>query len=175
LGREPLSRFFRALGDTTRLRIVALLCHGELCVCHLVSALGRPRSNIPRQLGILRSAGLVEGRRSKPWMRYRLTDRKDDHLKRVLRETVRAFANQEMLHEDLQRLRASIGGQPVERVREIRDEIRARVGRLVRDNSWARRQHPTTDGDLARSPLPPACIFCRHAEVIWLSCGAQRP
>ena len=31
-------------------------------------------------------------------------------------------------------------GQPPERVREIRDEIRARVGRLVADEGWSRRQ-----------------------------------
>ena len=34
------SRLFNALADETRLRIVALLSHGELCVCHLEEALG---------------------------------------------------------------------------------------------------------------------------------------
>ena len=37
---QQASRLFKALGDETRLRIVALLSHGELCVCHLESALG---------------------------------------------------------------------------------------------------------------------------------------
>ncbi len=32
---RSVAQLFKALGDDTRLRIVALLCHGELCVCHL--------------------------------------------------------------------------------------------------------------------------------------------
>src|SRR5438105_658216 len=36
---RPMSRLFKALGDDTRLRIVALLSHGELCVCHVQEAL----------------------------------------------------------------------------------------------------------------------------------------
>jgi ArsR family transcriptional regulator, arsenate/arsenite/antimonite-responsive transcriptional repressor len=36
---RSLSRLFKALGDDTRVRIVALLAHGELCVCHVQEAL----------------------------------------------------------------------------------------------------------------------------------------
>jgi ArsR family transcriptional regulator len=46
---RPLSQAFRALGDETRLRIVALLSHGELCVCHLEKALGISQPNASRQ------------------------------------------------------------------------------------------------------------------------------
>ena len=42
------SRLFKALGDENRLRIVALLSHGELCVCHLEAALGLPQ---PTEIG----------------------------------------------------------------------------------------------------------------------------
>ena len=42
------SRLFKALGDETRLRIVALLSHGELCVCHLEEALRAvPAQGVP--------------------------------------------------------------------------------------------------------------------------------
>ena len=50
---RPLTRLFRALGDETRLRIVALLSHGELCVCHLEAALDLNQSNASRQLGMV--------------------------------------------------------------------------------------------------------------------------
>ena len=60
---RSLSRLFRALSDETRLRIVALLTHGELCVCHLESALALSQSNASRQLGVLRAAGVVDNRR----------------------------------------------------------------------------------------------------------------
>ena len=59
---RPVSRLFKALSDETRLRIVALLSHGELCVCHLHEALGLSQPNVSRQLAILRAAGVVEDR-----------------------------------------------------------------------------------------------------------------
>ncbi len=62
----------RALGEATRIRIVAMLSHGELCVCHLVEALGLPQSTVSRHLGILRDAGLVVTRKAGRWVHYRL-------------------------------------------------------------------------------------------------------
>ena len=47
---RPVSRLFKALGDETRLRIVALLSHGELCVCHIQEALGLSQPNVSRQV-----------------------------------------------------------------------------------------------------------------------------
>ena len=46
-------RMFQALADETRLRIVHLLVHGELCVCHIEKGLGISQPNASRQLGIL--------------------------------------------------------------------------------------------------------------------------
>jgi ArsR family transcriptional regulator, arsenate/arsenite/antimonite-responsive transcriptional repressor len=63
---------FKALSEETRLRIMALLAHGELCVCDLMAVLGLPQSTISRHLASLRHAGLVEGRRQGVWMHYRL-------------------------------------------------------------------------------------------------------
>lgn len=47
----PISR---ALGDEVRLRIVALLAHGELRVRHLEAALGLRQPNASRRLGLPR-------------------------------------------------------------------------------------------------------------------------
>lgn len=71
---RPLSKLFRALGDETRLRIVALLAHGELCVCHLESALQLSQPNASRQLGILKMAGVVDSRRDGTWVYNRLAE-----------------------------------------------------------------------------------------------------
>jgi ArsR family transcriptional regulator len=65
--------FFRALGDETRLRCLALLlAEGELCVCELVHALDLAQPKISRHLAQLRNAGIVEARRAGTWMHYRL-------------------------------------------------------------------------------------------------------
>src|SRR5258706_14927312 len=77
LDMRPISRLFKALGDETRLRIVALLTHGELCVCHLEAALALSQPNASRQLGILRAAAVVEPRRDGSWVYYRLGPQAD--------------------------------------------------------------------------------------------------
>jgi ArsR family transcriptional regulator, arsenate/arsenite/antimonite-responsive transcriptional repressor len=71
------ARFFRALGDETRLRIIAFLSHGELCVCHIQEALQLSQPNISRHLGVLRAAGIVEDRRNGNWVSYRLVSQQD--------------------------------------------------------------------------------------------------
>jgi DNA-binding transcriptional ArsR family regulator len=69
---RSFSRLFKALGDETRLRIVALLAHGELCVCHLEDALRISQPKVSRHLAILRAAGVVDHRREGTWVYYRL-------------------------------------------------------------------------------------------------------
>ncbi len=105
----PVSRLFKALGDETRLRIVALLSHGELCVCHFESALGLRQPTVSRQLGILRAAGVVETRRSGSWMHYRLAPQADAECRRQLAALVRGFSRREVLRADVTRLLATRG------------------------------------------------------------------
>lgn len=65
-------RQFAALADPTRLRLVALLRDGEVCVGDLVRVLGLPQGTVSRHLGRLRRAGLVGHRRAGTWIYYRL-------------------------------------------------------------------------------------------------------
>lgn len=104
LNVRPVSRLFKALGDETRLRIVALLAHGELCVCHVEAALGLTQSNASRQLGILRSAGVVEARRHLSWVYYRLAEQPEADCSRQLRALVDAFSKHTALQADVDRL-----------------------------------------------------------------------
>jgi ArsR family transcriptional regulator, arsenate/arsenite/antimonite-responsive transcriptional repressor len=98
------SRLFKALGDETRLRIVALLSHGELCVCHLEAALELTQSNTSRQLGVLRNAGVVEPRREGNWVYYRLAPQLDALCRSQLEALSGAFARREVLRRDVARL-----------------------------------------------------------------------
>lgn len=101
---RSVSRLFKALGDETRLRIVALLSHGELCVCHLEAALALTQPNASRQLAVLRSAGVVEPRRQGNWTYYRLAAQEDADCKRQLKSLVSGFARREILKRDVERL-----------------------------------------------------------------------
>ncbi len=69
---RDLARFFRALGDETRLRLVSLLAQQEperaLCVGRLAHELGVTTSNVSQHLRVLKDLGLVRAERR----RYRL-------------------------------------------------------------------------------------------------------
>jgi ArsR family transcriptional regulator len=104
LNVRPITRLFRALGDETRLRIFALLTHGELCVCHIEMALSLSQPSASRQLGILRTAEVVEPRRDGSWIYYRLTKQVDRDCKAILRTLSRSFAAEETIRRDVARL-----------------------------------------------------------------------
>lgn len=106
---RPLTQLFRALGDETRLRIVALLMHGELCVCHIEKALALNQPNASRQLGILKSAGVVDSRRDGTWVYYRITEQHHAVVEAQLAALAKAFGAERDLRADHARLRRSCG------------------------------------------------------------------
>lgn len=65
--------FFKALSDTTRLKLVLLLKHhGSMCVCDLTAILNQPQPTISRHLTHLKKAGVVISERRGTWMWYQL-------------------------------------------------------------------------------------------------------
>ncbi|MBA2540866.1 MAG: winged helix-turn-helix transcriptional regulator [Deltaproteobacteria bacterium] len=109
LGVRELTRLFRALGDETRLRIVALLAHGELCVCHIVTALDLSQPNASRQLGILRMNGVVDARRDGTWVYYRIADQEHAAVETMLDTLTRAFGAESAIRADHAKLRKACG------------------------------------------------------------------
>ena len=109
VGVRPLTRLFRALGDETRLRMVALLSHGELCVCHLEKALELSQPNVSRQLGILRAAGVVDARRDGSWMYYSLAPQEHEAVNAMLEEVARLFGAERAIRADHAKLKKSCG------------------------------------------------------------------
>jgi ArsR family transcriptional regulator len=79
---NDLLQVFKALSDETRLRILKLLEHGELCVCDIVASLDIIQPKISFHLGVLKEAGLVKDRRVGKWIHYRLDE--SDMFRRVL-------------------------------------------------------------------------------------------
>lgn len=61
---------FKALAEESRLRILALLLDGELCVCEIESALGMTQSNASRHLTALKKCGILESRKNAQWAYY---------------------------------------------------------------------------------------------------------
>lgn len=69
-----LADLFAALGDPTRLRIVAALADRELCVCDLAATIGQTESAVSHHLRTLRTLGLVRSRREGRLVYYALDD-----------------------------------------------------------------------------------------------------
>ena len=69
------SRLFKALADTTRLKIMMLLDIREMCVCEIMVALGLTQPTASHHLGILESAELIKDRREGKWVFYSLANK----------------------------------------------------------------------------------------------------
>ena len=103
-GAAELVAVFQALGDETRLRILALLRQGEVCVCHIQSGLRLPQPTISRHLAYLRKTGLVEARRDGVWMHYRLATLADPVRQAVVDAALHALTHTERCETDVQRM-----------------------------------------------------------------------
>jgi ArsR family transcriptional regulator, arsenate/arsenite/antimonite-responsive transcriptional repressor len=99
---KDLLTIFKALSDETRLRILKLLEHGELCVCDMVAAFDMIQPKVSFHLSVLKQAGLLKDRKDGKWMHYRIDD--SDLFKRLLILSVMEKIPSDMLKEDTKRL-----------------------------------------------------------------------
>lgn len=105
---KELEQYFKALGDSNRLRIINLLLHGELCVCDIQYVLENSQPNVSRHLAYLKNSRMVVDRRDGFRIYYRLTD-PTEAAKHLLFTFLRqAFALEEQLQQDTERLREAI-------------------------------------------------------------------
>ena len=74
---DLVAKYFRALGDPTRLRIVELLeAEGELSAGELTRRLAQPQPRVSNHLACLRWCGFVTTRRDHRRIYYRLADQR---------------------------------------------------------------------------------------------------
>jgi DNA-binding transcriptional ArsR family regulator len=72
---DLVAKYFRGLGDPTRVRILELLEeHGELSVGDLVKRLRQSQPKVSNHLACLRWCGFVHSRRAHPSVYYRVAD-----------------------------------------------------------------------------------------------------
>jgi len=72
---SALNAVLKAAGETTRLRVLALLAEAELTVSDLTEILRQSQPRISRHLKLLAEAGLVERFREGSWAFFRMADR----------------------------------------------------------------------------------------------------
>ena len=72
LSMENWAEIYKAMADKTRLHILALLKHDEMCVCELVEVLKMTQPAISQHLRKLKQVGLVKERKKAQWVYYAL-------------------------------------------------------------------------------------------------------
>lgn len=88
LQAELDARFFRALGDPTRVRILEYLLEGERSVGEIVELLGAPQSSVSMHLGCLRWCGYVSTRKEGRHVYYQVTDPRVREVLRLARNII---------------------------------------------------------------------------------------
>ena len=78
-----LAEFFKVFGDVTRLKLLSVLFHSEMCVCDLAKTLNMTQSAISHQLRILKQMKLVKNRREGKTVFYSLAD---GHIKTIINQ-----------------------------------------------------------------------------------------
>lgn len=90
---EASARIFRALAHPVRIRLLRLLLEGDCCVSEAEARLKISQPNVSQHLKILKTAGLIAGRRRGAKICYEVTD---PRIERILRD----FSPKENLDEE---------------------------------------------------------------------------
>lgn len=69
---NDVTLFGKAFSDPTRVRVLAALQRGEVCVCELSDAMELGQSTLSNHLQVIRQAGLVTTRKAGKWIYYAL-------------------------------------------------------------------------------------------------------
>jgi arsenate reductase/ArsR family transcriptional regulator len=108
---ETATLRFKALGHPARLRILAALRDGELCVCQVTALLHLAPSTVSAHLADLRRAGFLTERRDGRWVYYGLASGAD--ARRVLAGVWAALAGDRCVGADARAARV-LRAVPVE-------------------------------------------------------------
>lgn len=78
---QRVAAAFKAVSEPSRLKILFALRQGEMCVYHIVEAVGGTQSAVSHQLRILRAGRIIKARRDGQNIVYSLAD---EHIVEVL-------------------------------------------------------------------------------------------
>lgn len=127
IGFDRMLNALKAVGEETRLRILALFRTGELTVTELVTILRQSQPRVSRHLRLLCEAGLLERYREGTWIFYRLAEGgPEGDLARAIMKYI-PFSEQILTHDS-------------ERLQEIKEERKGKATRYFSENAavWDR-------------------------------------
>jgi len=93
MGLRRYEDVLKSVADPTRIRILKILEDGEMCVCEIIAVIALGQSTISKHLFLLRTAGLIKGRRDKKWIHYSLDGKIGDPYAGTLLRNIRKWLN----------------------------------------------------------------------------------
>ncbi len=135
----------KALAHPGRLRLLAMLRGGDLCVCQMTAVMELAASTVSSHLGDLRRAGLVTERKSGKWVHYHLVTA--GPLADLVAEALRLAAEDDRLGQDAQTVE-NLRRIPIETLcstgfdRKLVGALSASLEQRPRRSQTATRRHP---------------------------------
>ena len=82
---RDITKIFKALSDTNRIRILKMLEIRPLCVCEITAVLGLAASTVSKHLSILRETGFIFDQKENKWVNYHLNQAsQNEYIKEML-------------------------------------------------------------------------------------------
>lgn len=98
---EEKSKFFKALSDSNRLRILKMLQTRPLCVCEITDVLKLAASTVSQHLKILKEAGFIVEEKDGKWVNYQINPTPNDpRISTILASLDYWIAEQSIIIED---------------------------------------------------------------------------
>jgi len=106
---DEVSELLKLLGNPQRLLIACLLREGDYAVSEIEEKLGIRQPTLSQQLGALREAGVIEGRREAKAVIYHLVDARMRHILDALHSIFSPMGLQALGAESLPQPRPRVG------------------------------------------------------------------
>lgn len=83
---ELLEKQLKAVADLNRIKLLACMKNGEVCVCDFVDVLGISQPAVSQHLRKLKDAGIVIDRKVGTWKHYRLVEEQTPLMVGILQQ-----------------------------------------------------------------------------------------
>ena len=81
---EIMAKLLKTVSDPNRLKLLAYLKNGEVCVCEFVDLLNISQPAVSQQLKKLKDAGIILERRKGTWKHYRLNEVQQPYIQTII-------------------------------------------------------------------------------------------
>ncbi len=81
-----IEKQLKAAADLNRIKLLACMKNGEVCVCDLVDVLGISQPAVSQHLRKLKEAGIITERKVGTWKHYRIVEEQTPLMKGILEQ-----------------------------------------------------------------------------------------